>query len=277
MEFITHHRHAVNMTKPERVVSLVGGGLLALAGLRKKSPAGMAMILAGGDLLRRGITGHSYLFEFLGIRTAPTGQGAETTSVPYELGIRVDHAITIGRSRSEVYSFFRELTNLPQFMQHVQSIELLDNKMSHWVVRAPAGRTVEWDAVIHNEVENELIAWRTLPGANVDHAGAVWFKDAPEGSGTELKVELQYNPPAGIAGAVFARLWGEEPTQQISDDLRRLKQLLEAGEILTTEGQPHGAASRSSRTAQAERETGWAVEQASAESFPASDAPSYTH
>jgi len=238
MEVISHRKHAVNITETERILSAVTGSILAVAGLRglrRKSALGAAMAAVGGDLIRRGITGHSYLFEAMGIRTAPLGQGWQTTSVPYELGLRVDRSITINRPRTEVFRFWRNLKNLPTFMTHVESISPGDDNRSHWVVNAPAGRRVEWDAVIHNEIENELIAWRTLPGADVDHAGSVRFKDAPGGNGTEVQVELQYNPPAGTVGAVVATLWGEEPTQQIEADLRRLKEVLEGSRVPRTE------------------------------------------
>jgi uncharacterized membrane protein len=275
MQIISHRKHAVNLSQAERIGSVIGGWILIAAGVKKRSPAGIAMALAGGDLLRRGITGHSYMFEAMGIRTAPKGQGAETTSVPYELGIRVDYSITINKPRPEVFRFWRNFSNLPQFMRHVESVRETEGKRSHWLVKAPAGRTVEWDAVIHNEIENELIAWRTLPGAGVDHAGSVWFKDAPGQRGTEVKIELQYNPPGGAMAALLAKLWGEEPTQQIAADLRRLKQALEAGEIPTTAGQPSGRQSRLSQDVRPPSE--WEVQQASEASFPASDAPSYTH
>jgi uncharacterized membrane protein len=273
MQVISHHKHAINITQTERLVSAVGGGILAAVAMKRKSPASIALALIGGDLLRRGITGHSYAYEALGFRTAPLGQGAETTSVPYELGIRVDKSITIGKPRHEVYRFWRNVDNLPLFMKHVQSVRHIDGGRTHWVVKGPAGRTVEWDAVIVNEVENELIAWRSLPGASVDHAGSVWFADAPGGRGTEVKVELQYNPPAGIFGAAVAALFGEEPGQQIHEDLHRVKQILEVGEVTTTEGQPQGFTKRRERAGGSRSD--WEVEYASEASFPASDAPAY--
>jgi uncharacterized membrane protein len=274
MQVITHHKHAVNLTRPERIASALGGGFLAAAGISRKSPWGVLLAAAGADLLRRGITGHCYVYEALGVRTAPKGDGAETTSVPYELGIRVDKSITIARPRNEVFEFWRDVTNFPRFMKHLDSVRRLDDRRSHWVAKAPAGRTVEWDAVVHNLIENELIAWRSLPGANVDHAGTVLFRDAPGDRGTEVKIELQYNPPVGVFGALAARLWGEEPGQQIQEDLLRVKQLLETGEIIATEGQPSGrAAQKQQRPQSADR----SVQQASEASFPASDAPAYTH
>jgi uncharacterized membrane protein len=268
MQVITHRKHAVNITQAERIGSAIAGGILAAAGLKRRSPAGVALALIGGDLLRRGITGHSFAYEALGIRTAEKGQGAETTSVPYELGVRVDKSVTIARPRQEIFNFWKDLNNLTRFMKNVESVTQLDGNRSHWVVKGPAGRKIEWDAVIHNELEGEMIAWRTVEGAVVQHAGSVWFKDAPAGRGTEVKVELQYNPPAGMLGAAVASLWGKEPGQQIQEDLHRLKQILEAGEVPTTEGQPRGK-----QTNEPERDRD--VHRASVESFPASDAPAY--
>ncbi len=273
MQIISHRKHAVNIAQPERWISAIGGGLLAAVAVRKRSPASVALVLAGGDLIRRAVTGHSYLYEAMGIRTAPKGQGAETTSVPYELGVRVDKAITIGRPRNEVYQFWRDLSNLARFMDNVESVRDLGDGRSHWIVKGPAGRKLEWDAAIHNQVDNEMIAWRSLPGADVDNAGAVWFKDAPGGRGTEVKVELQYNPPAGIVGAALATLWGKEPGMQVEQDLRRLRQILEAGEILVTDGQPSGREIARSHARRAHTDTD--VEFASQGSFPASDAPAY--
>ncbi len=267
MRVIPHRTRAVNITQAERIVSAIGGGILAAAGIKKRGPAGLFLGAAGGELLRRGLTGHSYFYEGIGIRTAPLGQG-QSISVPYELGIRVDEATTIEKPRSEVYRYFRNLQNLPRFMKHVESVRDLEGNRSHWVVRGPAGRRVEWDAVVHNEVPDERIAWRTLPGCDVQSAGTVLFRDAPGGRGTEVSVELQYNPPAGILGAAVAQLLGDEPGLKLREDLHRLKQILEIGEILTTEGQASGRR-------QPVRRGEDTVDVASEESFPASDSPAY--
>jgi uncharacterized membrane protein len=271
MRLISHYTDTVNIARSERWLAAAGGSILAIAGLRRRSPAGIAMIVGGAELLRRGITGYCPMYEALGFRTAPKGQGAETTSLPYELGIRVDKSITVDKPRAELFRFWRDFTNLPRFMENVESVRPLENNRSHWIVKGPAGRHMEWDAVVHNEIENEMIAWRSLPGASVDSAGSVWFKDAPGGQGTEIKVELQYNPAAGALGALVAGLWGKEPGIEIEHDLRQLKQVLEAGEVATTQGQPSGRAAARAAKREKERE----VEYASRQSFPASDSPSF--
>jgi uncharacterized membrane protein len=146
----------------------------------------------------------------------------------------------VNESRPSLFEFWRNIENLPRFMRHLVSVEQRDPARSHWVAQGPGDRKVEWDAEIINEIEDALIAWKSLPGGDVDSAGSVRFADAPGARGTEIHVELQYNPPAGIVGAYVARLFGREPEQEIEADLGRLKQYLECGEVATTEGQPRG-------------------------------------
>jgi uncharacterized membrane protein len=275
MEVICHTKHATNITPPERWASLIGGSALAVIGLSRRSRGGIAAALAGAELIRTGITGHCVLYTLLGVRTAAKGQGAETTSIPYELGLRVDRAVTVAKPRAELYRTWRDLEGLPRFMEHVESVRVIDPRRSHWVVSGPAGRTVEWEAEIINEIENELIGFRSLSG-KVDVAGSVQFKDAPGDRGTEVIVELQYNPPAGILGAFAAKMWGQEPSQQIEEDLRRFKELMEAGEVPTVAGQPTGSETPHHRRRRRQRESKRdEVTRASEASFPASDAPAW--
>jgi uncharacterized membrane protein len=157
-------------------------------------------------------------------------------------GVRVLKSVTINRTPEELYKFWRDFQNLPRFMKHLESVQVTDDKRSHWTARGPAGTRVEWDAEIFEDRPNELIAWRSLDGADVDNVGTVRFDRAPGGRGTVVRVNLQYRPPAGIIGKVVAKLFGEDPEWQIKDDLRRFKQVMETGEVVTTEGQPAGRA-----------------------------------
>jgi uncharacterized membrane protein len=151
----------------------------------------------------------------------------------------VSRSITIDRAPEELYRLFRDLENLPRFMQHIESITVLDEKRSHWVVSAPAGTNVEWDAEIVEDRPNERIAWRSAPGADVEMSGAVYFETAPGGRGTEVTVELRYEAPLGAAGVAIAKLFGKEPGQQAEGDLRRMKQIIETGEVMRSDASVH--------------------------------------
>jgi uncharacterized membrane protein len=229
-----------NVGSIERAISLGIGGALAAWGLSRRNTTGRVVALAGAAVAFRGAGGYCPIYGAAGITSAREPQGADTTSVPYGEGIRVEKAITIGKSPAELYAFWRQLENLPRFMKHLESVTQLDNRRSHWVAKGPAGSSIEWDAEIINEIPNELIGWRSLDGSDVAHAGSVHFEAAPGNRGTQLEVILSYDPPGGKLTAQLAKLFGEEPSLQIGSDLRRLKQLLEAGEIATTEGQPRG-------------------------------------
>jgi len=150
-------------------------------------------------------------------------------------------AITINRSREEVYSFWRDFANLPTFMHHLESVDTRDDRHSHWKAKAPAGRAVEWDAVLTDDVRASRIGWRSEPGTAVPNSGAVHFTDAPGAQGTEVLVSIEYEMPAGAAGKLAAKLFGEDPAQQVRDDLRHLKQVMETGEIVYSEANPAGS------------------------------------
>ena len=154
--------------------------------------------------------------------------------------LRVQRTITVRKPTDEVYRYWRHLENLPEFMTHLESVESRGEGRSHWVAKAPAGTTVEWDAEITEESPGELIAWRSLKGAQVDNSGVVRFAPAPGDRGTEISVELHYAPPGGRLGAAVAKLFGEAPEQQLADDLRRLKQVLETGEVVRSDALPDG-------------------------------------
>src|ERR687892_1299464 len=154
---------------------------------------------------------------------------------PRERTVHVRKAITIGRPAEDLYGFWRDFHNLPRFMRHLESVQVIDQRRSHWKAKAPFGRTVEWDAEITEDRPNELIAWRSLEGADVPNYGSVTFEPAPGGRGTIVRVDLHYEPPGGVIGATIAKLFGQEPGQQVQEDLRAFKQLMETGEIVQSE------------------------------------------
>lgn len=145
------------------------------------------------------------------------------------MSIHVERSIRINRSPEELYQFWRNFENLPRFMNHLEAVHILDEQRSHWVTKAPLGNKVEWDAEITDDNPNELICWRSLPGADIDNQGCVSFRISDFEAGTEVKVTMDYKPPGGLAGAVVATLFGEEPSQQLWEDLWRLKQEIERG------------------------------------------------
>ena len=180
------------------------------------------MALGGGSLLLRGTTGYCPVYKNLHVSTA------EMDNVDTR-GIHVGEAITINKPPEEVYRFWRNFENLPKFMNHLKNVIVTGELTSTWMAKGPTGRTIQWNAIIINEKENELIAWRSLVGADIPNAGSVRFKPTPGGLGTEVHVTIQYYPPGGRLGEAFARFFGEEPSLQVADDLKRLKRSLEAG------------------------------------------------
>jgi uncharacterized membrane protein len=157
-----------------------------------------------------------------------------------EKGIHIVKAVTINRPAEDLYTFWRNFENLPRFMSHVQSVQVTDDRRSHWKVNAPAGTSVEWDAEITDDQPNSRIAWQSLPGALTPNAGSVRFERATGNRGTRVIVELQYDPPLGKIGATVAKLLGEEPEKQVYDELRAFKQVMEIGEVTRSDGSPWG-------------------------------------
>lgn len=154
--------------------------------------------------------------------------------------IHVRKSVQINRPPQELYRFWRDFTNLPRVMEHLESVETLDEKHSRWTAKGPAGSRIQWDAAITEDRAGEAISWQSIEGARVKNWGAVRFTSAPAGRGSLVSVELHYIPPAGAVGAAFAKLFGQEPALQLQKDLRRFKQIMETGEAITTEGQPAG-------------------------------------
>lgn len=208
--------------RPDRIGYALVGGALFITGLRR---LGIVRLALGGTLLYQAYTGNNPLFKRLGLRVnrnAP--EGVKETLI-------VSERINIGVPRETLYRYWRNFSNLPRFMRHLVAVRVVNERRSHWMAQAPAGRIVEWDAELVEDRPGELLRWRSLPDADVTNFGMVRFTDAPAGTATDVDVELQYVPPGGSLGAAIARLTGEEPQWQVADDLRRLKQLAESGEL----------------------------------------------
>lgn len=202
------------MKQEERTVSTVAGGLLTILGVRQRGILGLGMAAVGGYLLYRGAAGKDPLMEAAGM--------GDTMVRP----IFVEHSVVLDRPAAAVYDYWRKLENLPHIMSHLESVTVLDDKRSRWVAKAPLGTHVEWEAEIVNDKPGERIGWHSLPGATVDNAGSVQFESLSSDK-TRVHVALSYRPPAGPLGAAVAKLFGEEPSQQIAEDLQKFKQTFE--------------------------------------------------
>jgi uncharacterized membrane protein len=195
----------------------------------------------GGSLIYRGAAGHCHLYDALGLDTARRS-GARDGEDLLDRGIHVEQAFLINKSPEELYAFWRNLENLPSILGHVKSVQVLDDTRSRWVVDAPRimGGQVEWEAEITRDEPNAFIAWRSLPGSEVDTTGQIRFARAMGDRGTEVHVFMEYLPPAGKVGHWIATLFGSSPRTLIREDLRNFKRIQELGEIPTVRGQPRG-------------------------------------
>jgi uncharacterized membrane protein len=266
----------VQLVAPDAVARLIGvnenaksSAAIRLIGVREltsgfgimaqRKPAGWVWARVGGDLMDLALLGRNLdsdevepnrvrnaFLAVLGItaldvvdslRYTTDGANGNPQQQGYDMHVR--KSITVNRTRQEVYSFWRNFQNLPRFMEHLESVQVTGDRTSHWKTKAPLGQSVEWDAEIINDRPNELIAWHSLENATVDNSGTVRFADAPGGRGTEVHVELHYEPPAGAIGNVVARLFGEAPDQQVYDDMAAFKQVMETGEILFSDATIH--------------------------------------
>ena len=262
---------AVNIGDAERAASILAGAGLALGGLRRiDSLLGLALTAAGGGLIFRGMSGFCGMYKMLGVSTCHIGRIGGSGAH----GSRLEDSIVINSEPEQVYAFWRHLENLPRFLNHLTSVESKGGGRSHWVAEGPLGVRVEWDAEITSDRPNELIAWRSLEGSQVDTAGSVLFTPEPLGRGTRVRVVLQYDPPGGRAAVVLAHLFGDSPEQQLAADLFRLKRVIEAGEV-TPVGASGGQRSHPGDALPVLNRRDQ-VEESSGESFPASDPPAWT-
>ena len=171
-----------------------------------------------------------------GVRTA-TATG-ELEAPPVFGGVRIEESITIGVTPEKVYAFWRNFSNLPRFSNHLQTVTTIDAQKSRWVANGPGDTSITWDAELIQDIPNSLISWRSLEHAEFENAGSVRFRNAPGNRGTEVTLTMTYNPPGGPLGSLVAKLSAKDPALLLKEQLRRLKQLLETGEISTTDGQP---------------------------------------
>jgi uncharacterized membrane protein len=196
--------------------SLTGGAALTVFGVSRKSWPGAALAGAGAFLIYNSLKDSARRRE-----------------------IEITRAVTINKPAEELFRFWRNFENLPSFMEHLQSVTQRDG-ISHWVVKGPLGKRLEWDANISQERPNELIRWHSLPNSPIQHTGWVEFTPAPANRGTMVRVHFRYIPLLGHAGAALAKALGKHPEQMVREELRHFKALMETGEIPTTIGQPAG-------------------------------------
>ncbi|HBA87299.1 MAG TPA: bifunctional polyketide cyclase/dehydrase/lipid transport [Geobacter sp.] len=219
----------VNVGPAERKASMAGGAALALTGLRcvgkRNYLPGLAMLVAGGLFLYRGKTGHCDLYEAAGVDTMHT----------HNSGLRIEKVVTIGLAPQQVYQFWRNLENLSKFMKHLESVQLTGERTSHWKAVGPGGLHAEWDAEMMEDTPGQQISWHSVGSADVPNKGTVEFRQAPGTRGTEVKVAIDYYPPGGAAGRAAAKMAHGINSQQLEEDLKRLKQILEIGEEITSD------------------------------------------
>jgi uncharacterized membrane protein len=212
----------INVGNTERILSLAGGAFLTFLGTRRFTTGHTLLALTGGALLYRGASGNCPVNSAIGRNSAQQESQA----------IELTRVITVRKPRQEVYAFWRQLENLPRFMHHLKEVKQLDNKRSHWEANIPGKLgTIAWDAEITHEEENTLLAWQSVPGATVDNAGEVQFKDAPADRGTEMRVHITYNPPAGAIGSTLSSWLNPVFKNLVLTDLRRFKMLMETGDV----------------------------------------------
>jgi uncharacterized membrane protein len=220
-----HYARRVNVGQGERLASAAAGAALALYGLQRRSLGGLVLAAVGTALGWRGVTGHCALYEALEV------DRSALRPVQGNLGVKIDRSVTVNVPRARVFRIWRNFTNLPRIMSHLERVEALTPVRSRWVLKAPAGTTVEWEAEIINEQPDELIAWRALGNTVVDHAGSVRFEPRDGGRATLVSVSLQYAPPGGELGHAVAALFGEDAGRQIEADLRAFKEAVESGRL----------------------------------------------
>jgi len=214
-----------NVGETERLFSLAAGLGLGIAGRARGRLKGLALGALGAGLIWRGYTGHCGCYKVLGINNA---KRKSHTAIPAQQGVKIEKTLIIDRPAPDLYRFWRRLENLPQVMRHLKNVRSIDSQHSRWVADGALGKDLEWDAEIINEREDEMLAWASLPGGDVETAGSIHFRPLTERR-TEVVVSLKYNPPAGKVGAQVATLLGEGLEEKLDEDLNTFKQAMETG------------------------------------------------
>ena len=239
---VLHPGPEVNVGHFERGASItLGSALLALAASRRRTPARLALGLVGGYLAWRGASGHCALYDALDTGSAEDEEDERLDAGAHD-DASVETAATIARAPDEVYAFAGRLSNAPRYMAFLESVEEFAGGRSRWRARRPGGRLLEWEAEILEDVPGRLLVWRSQPGSLVHHAGALRLQPAPGDRGTEVRLEIEFETPGAPLARAVARRLGFAEEYAVDEDLRRLKQILEAGETATTRGQPQGRA-----------------------------------
>ena len=226
-----------NIGDLQRLMSAVAGGGFLAAGLSRRSWSRAGLSLLGAALLYRGLSGYCAIFNAAGIDTSGDRHLTDALGrrkVRAGRSTKIRQTIEVNRPPNELYRFWRSLDNLPRVMSHLESVQVINDRLSHWKVKTmPGAPVVEWDAEIINDVENERIGWRSLYDAHVDNAGSVEFRPTGDGGSTEITVTLQYDPPAGRIGAAMAKWFGEDPDDKIAKDLQQFKESIESNPHLS--------------------------------------------
>ena len=256
----TRTREHINVGEGEQVASMILGGLALLSGLkivgRRHPLVGLAVAGAGAAVAWRGFTGDCRAYRALGV----THEDATPLSHPLSRHVEARGSVTVNASPQRLYDFWRDFGNLPRVMPHLISVEPLGEMRTRWTAHGLLDRIVSWEAATTADVPGELIAWRSVPDTRVENGGEVTFRPATGGRGTVVDVSIDFKPPGGVADVAIAKIMGRDPTVLLREELAKFKQLIEAGEIATVEGQPQGrcgAGARGESLKGGTREEGW--------------------
>jgi uncharacterized membrane protein len=233
----------VNIGDTERLISIIAGIPATIFGLTR-GLGGVIPAALGGLLIYRGVSGHSFLYDALGVNTLGKSPAA-VSELPNGQGIQVKRAVTILSSPQDLYSQWHDFETAPMYMWNVESVQSAGGNRWRWVAKVPPGITVEWEAEVTGDAPGSLIAWRTVQGSFfAPSAGSVRFEPKRNGRETVVRLEIEFRQFRGPIGTLLGDVLGQIPEQLARQDLERFKELMEAGEIATTKGQPSGRQSR---------------------------------